>query len=413
MSEELTTEIIETGPIEDANAPLSTEGLAADLSAELAAEEAAKAEAKAAEKAEAKAAKKEASSIDDALEKALAKAQGKEAEPEEKAEAKEEKPKAQRAPDGKFVAPEKEADKAGEQEAEASAQSEGKKVNAPARLLPSERDVWVNTPRAVQGAFERLEKEYEAKLSESKEAVEFRESLRQYDEMAKSANTTVKDALDRYVAMDKAIAANFGQGMASIAQSHGKNPTEAVAQFMRAAGVSPQQLDAYLQGQPAPQQQSQQAQPQNKLELEVQQLKQYIQQQEQARLMAEQKAQEEARCREIEEKIINPLKAEMPRFADLQDSIAKLLQSDIIDRSLSPDVRLREAYFMADRINPALYSANEQAADPDTDSKVTPLPRKKQISGSPSASSAKITPKGPAPSIDDALEAALRRATKR
>lgn len=405
MTDEIQPEIIDTQPVTDTTSPISTEGMAADLSAELAAEEAAKAE-----KAEAKAAKKEASSIDDALEKAMAKAKG-DPEPKAKDEAdtKEDKPKAQRAPDGKFAPAESAEGKAGEAEAAARVQSEGKQINAPARLLPSERDVWVNTPRAVQGAFERIEREIAEATEKHREATEFHEGLKQYAEMAKGANTTVKDALDRYVSMDKAIAANFGQGMAQIAQAHGKNPVEAVAQFMRAAGVLPQQLGAYLQGQPA----TQQAQPkQAQADPVAQQALQRIQQLE-AQLSKQAEQQAESQRIAEADRLIESAMAEMPRFAELQEPIAKLLQSGMIDGSLSPDVKLREAYFMADRLNPALYGAPDNTADPDNDGKVTTLPRKKQISGSPSASSAKITPKGPAPSIDDALEAAFRRSQKR
>lgn len=367
-------------------------------------------------------------SIDEALEKAFAKAQSKAEEPEAKAkpdsqEAKkpkeepepkgekadsedETKPKA-RAADGKFAPADVEG-KADAPKAEAASQSEGKHVKAPARLLPSERDVWVNTPRAVQGAFERIEREFEEASVKHKEATEFHEGLRQYADMAKGANTTVKDALDRYVAADKMLAQDFGRGLAHIAQSHGKNPVEAVAQFMRAAGVQPQQLGAYLQGQPAqPQQQAQRpVDPVAQAALQrVQQLEQVLQQQ--------QKAQEvEQNRRYLEEQVLAPAMANMPRFGELQPDIVKLLETGYIDASLSPDVRLREAYFLADRMRPALGNRSEPEADPDTDGKVTPLPRKKQISGSPTASTAKSVKKGPAPSIDEALESALRKATR-
>src|SRR5690606_15514000 len=108
-------------------------------------------------------------------------------------------------------------------------------VKAPARLLPSERDVWVSTPRAIQAAWERMETEHAAASEQYKAASEFHESLRQYDDMAKQAGTSVKDALSRYVEFDKAVAQDFGRGVTQIIQANGKNPVEAVAQIMRAA----------------------------------------------------------------------------------------------------------------------------------------------------------------------------------
>lgn len=471
MSEAIETEIIDTGPIEDGVSAVSTEGMAADLAAELAAEGAAKAEAAAKTEAKAeKAAKEPSKSIDEAIEKAMAKAQakadGKEA-PADKADA-DKKAKAERGEDGKFakredaegvkLRSEEEVHKASRRElgrlerelarltgqagaddigeeggdhskeevaeriakvqAElAKMQSEGKDVRPPAHLLPSERQMWARTPRSIQAAVDRMTQGYEAQIAEHKEAVEFRTSLKQYDDMAKAAGIPIAEAMERYVSMDKKLAGNFGQGLAEIAHSFGKNPTVAVAEFMRAAGVQPQQLAQYLAGQPAQQPQAQQQRPADPqvahLQQELAQMKQYMQQQQQAQIEAEKAAETEAKYREIEEKIINPMRAEMPRYDELSEHIAKYLKSGMIDPSLSPDLKLREAYHAVDRIYPALHGANAaEAGDLDEPANVTPLPRKKQISGSPVASTRSNVKKGPAPSIDEALERAFRSSTR-
>lgn len=268
-------------------------------------------------------------------------------------------------------------------------QSEGKDVKPPAHLLPSELQMWTKTPRSIQAAVERITQGYEAQISDHKEAVEFRTSLKQYDDMAKAAGIPIAEAMERYVSMDKKLAANFGQGLAEIAQSFGKNPTAAVAEFMRAVGVHPQQLGAYLQGQPAPQQ----AQPQRPadpqvahLQQELAQMKQYMQQQQQAQIEAQKAAEAESRYREIEEKIINPMRAEMPRYDELSEHIAKYLKSGMIDPSLSPDIKLREAYHAVDRIYPALRGADAATAS-DLDDNVASLAAKKSISGAPGKSS--------------------------
>lgn len=239
------------------------------------------------------------------------------------------------------------------------AQSEGRADKIPSRLLPKEREVWANVPNAVKAAWERMEREHTEAAETHREAAEFRESLRQYDDMAKQAGTSVKNALDRYVEFDKAIAQDFGRGVSQIIQANGKNPVEAVAQIMRAAGVLPAQLGAYLQGNPA--QAKQQQQPQQQVQdpvarqamQEVQQLKQMLAQQ-----------QQEASVRQVEADIVTPHAAKYPRFAELQEPIAKLLSSGMIPASLSQVERLEVAQDMAERMYPAPVSTRSGFAEP-------------------------------------------------
>lgn len=256
-------------------------------------------------------------------------------------------------------------------------QSEGRADKIPSRLLPKEREVWANVPNAVKAAWERMEREHTEASEAHREAAEFRESLRQYDDMAKQAGTSVKNALDRYVEFDKAIAQDFGRGVSQIIQANGKNPVEAVAQIMRAAGVLPAQLGAYLQGQPA--QAKQQQQPQQQVQdpvarqamQEVHQLKQMIAQQ-----------QQEAIVRQVEVDIITPHAAKYPRFAELQEPIAKLLNSGMIPASLSQVERLEVAQDMVERMYPSPVSTRSGFAEPA--GTVASDAGKKSVRGAPS-----------------------------
>lgn len=300
------------------------------------------------------------------------------------------------------AAPKKEAGKAGESEAEKASQSEGKRINAPSRLLPSERDVWVNTPRAVQGAFERIEREYESKLAEREESAKFHTELREFDDLARKSGTTIKAALANFVNAENAIRQDFGRGITQLATSMGKNPTQAVAEFMRAANVTPQQLGAYLQGQPAqaPQQQQRPVDPVAQTALQrVQQLEQQLAKQ-------NEEAQRMAQIQKLEQEIIAPMKAEMPRFADLEQEIVKMLKTGYIDPSLSPDVRLREAYHAADRLYPALHEASSNEIDLDDK---RPSPGNKSIKGAPGKSSTS-SGKPKIMSIRESIAAAMRTA---
>lgn len=296
-------------------------------------------------------------------------------------------------------------DKAGEDEAAKAAQSEGKADRVPSRLLPKAREVWWNTPGPVRAEFDRMEREASEASAKAQESVQFHESLRQYADMAKAAGTSVSDALGRYVEVDKMLANDFGRGMAHIAQSHGKNPVEAVAQFMRSAGVLPQQLGAYLQGQPAqPQQQQQQQRPQtvsgdpvaHQAMQRIQQLESQLQQQ-----------QEEAKFSKLETEIIAPFKAENHRYDELAEDIAFFLKSGKIPTSLSPVERLAAAYDMAERINPAPIMAQGNLAEPADN--VASLAAKKSISGAPGKSSTS-SGKPKIMSIRESLAAAMRTA---
>lgn len=336
-------------------------------------------------------------SVSDSIKAALEKVTKEDAEPE-KVDAKE-KPAPKVDAEPKEVVAEK-PDEAGAEDDKKPAQSEGRVDRIPSRLLPKEREVWANVPNAVKAAWDRMEREYAESTQKYEPAAKFYEELKQYDDMAKSANTTVKVALDRYVTMDKQLAANFGHGMTQIAQAHGKNPVEAVAQFMRAAGVLPQQLGAYLQGNPAPQQQAQpQSQPrpdpvaQAALQ-EVQQLKQMLIQQ-----------QHDASIGKVEADIVGPFFAENPGAQELQDDIVFFLKSGKIPNSLSPVEKLEAAFDMAVRINPTSVKAQENLAEP----AVKAPNGVKSISGAPGKSSTS-SGKPKIMSVRESIAAAMRTA---
>lgn len=263
--------------------------------------------------------------------------------------------------EGKEVDADKKADDKAAAQDPKGAQSEGKSDKVPARLLPREREVWMNTPNPIKAAWDRMEREATETIAKSQESVQFHESLRKFDDMAKAAGIPISEAMERYVSMDQKLAQNFGQGLAEIAQSFGKNPVEAVAQFMRSAGVLPQQLGAYLQGQPAQPQQPQAQQPQQRQPdptaqaalQRVEQLERQLQQQ-----------QVDARQSRVESEIIAPFRAANPRYDELAGDIAFFLNSGKIPTSMTPVERLETAYDMAERINPAPVVAQGNLAEP-------------------------------------------------
>lgn len=272
-----------------------------------------------------------------------------------------------------------------------------KQVNAPSRLLPKAREVWANTPRVVQAEFERFEREIEAERQTNKAATDLHAELREYDDIAKGAKTSIKEALDRYVNFDKVLSKDFGQGMAMIAKEQGKQPVEAVASLLRALGTTPEQYAQHVIANPqahqiAPQQQERQAAT-DPVMARLDQMEQRFQERD----------TQSARDR-VHAEIVAPFMATAPRFEELAPAIEKLLKSDIVPQSLSAAERLETAYDMAERLNPSSVT-RQTASDPDRDA--PSFAGKKSISGAPGTNSTKARPR--IMSVADTIAAEARR----
>ena len=237
--------------------------------------------------------------------------------------------------------------------------------------------MWANVPREVKAEFERFEREYEAERETHREAKQFHEELREYDGMAKQANTSIKAALDRYVNFDKQIAQDFGRGVAAIAQDQRKSPQEAITSLLRAYNMSPAQFaqavvknpGAFQSQQQIPQQQQQPPRPDPTAQRalsEVQSLRQQLASQ------------------QMETSVIAPFAASNPRFGELQTSIERLLKSGMVPDSLNPAERLEVAYDMAVRLNPPPSRSPDAFADPAPSANPVTDAGRKSVRGAPS-----------------------------
>jgi hypothetical protein len=270
-----------------------------------------------------------------------------------------------------------------------------KPANIPARLLPKAREVWMNTPRVVQAEFERMEREHQGEVEQYREAKQFADEVAEYRQMAQQAGTSVKAALDRYVAMDRQIAQDFGRGIAAIASDQGKAPGEAIASLLAAYGITPQQYAQHVtqnpQAQYAAPQQAQQPRPDPAGQQALQEL---------------QEIKRAMQIQQIETQIIAPILPQMPRYAELQEDIAFFLNSGKVPSSLSPADRVLTAYDMAERLSPSPVSADREYADPD------PAPAstagRKSISGAPS-NGTRLKGKPKIMSLKESIDDALRR----
>lgn len=296
-----------------------------------------------------------------ALEDAEAKAEGAEKQTgSEKAKSEEPatagKPEKPRGEDGKFAKAEKPADVQEEARAEKGVpekaaaersaseeprQSEGRKyAEPPARFLPEARTKWANVPNEVKAEFHRVADEYERELVEHRQ---FREELREYEELAKQHNVTIKGTLDRYVAADRLLHENFGRGVASLMQMYGHSPAQAIASILQAIGITPQMYAEYVTKNPqaavAPLPQPQRMAPQQQPDPQVQHLQQEIES-----LRTQMAASQVV-------PVIQQFAATHPDYHALEDKIASILKSGVIEQvygtGLSPEQKLEEAYRMA------------------------------------------------------------------
>lgn len=308
----------------------------------------------------------------------------------------EDKPSKARADDGKFAKtekPEGEPEKAEQSAAEKPAagqdgdgtrQSEGRKhVEPPARFLPEARVKWANVPNEVKTEVHRVAQEYEAEIEKGRAVAERYESIRQFDEVAKSNGRELKDSLTKVVQIEQALAKSPIVGLEMILREIGPRKQDGsplslhdIAQHV--ARLTPEQFNQNLQG-ALPQ--AQQPQQQRQASPEV------------AAIAQELKALKTELAQTKITPVLERFAADHADYHQLSPQIATVLKSGVIDQiygtGLSPEQRLEQAYRMAGGQGPASRSAPEPlAAAPapaaDTDRPVDPAGQK-SVRGAPAS----------------------------
>lgn len=229
------------------------------------------------------------------------------------------------------------------QEVKTPKPSEGRKIiEAPARLLPQNRELWKGVAHPIREEWVRREQEHEQEISQYREAKQFREDVREFEELAQKQNVPFKQVLTNYVDIERKFSEDPAQGFRQLCQNLNISPPQAIGHILRSANVTPQQLIEHMQREPsaytslAQQRQQAQQQPQQRQpDPELESLKQQFQ-----ALQAER----------VAESVIKPFANQYPEYYDHEDAIAKVLQSGIIDQihgsNLSPRDKLEAALFM-------------------------------------------------------------------
>lgn len=247
----------------------------------------------------------------------------------------------------------------------------------PARLAEDARKVWRSTPRAVKAEFHRLESEIGRITQESGAALQFHQELRDYDEMARQRGTSIRLALDQYVAFDRAIQEDLGKGVAQIAKANGHSPQATIASVLQAYGLTPQQYAQSVARNP----QAHQIAPQAPRDPAIAHIA--AQQQE---IMQRMQEQEQAQVRNSLQSEVMAWAKDKPDYSRLEGAIAEVVKSGIIERihgnGLSVAQKLDAAYRMAGGNTEVIVP---QAAEPEQPAAgKRPDPGRKSVRGAPS-----------------------------
>lgn len=264
----------------------------------------------------------------------------------------------------------------------------------PARFSAAAKEKWAEAPDEVRAEVTRAVTELTKGFEKHRAAAERDSSLNEFHEMATRGNTTVKEALSKYVGMEQAL----------------RNPDtrdRGIEAIFANVGISPREWAAKLLGQTPDAAASQQDATIAELRSHIARLEQGLTGIQQERTQQKTDSTTEA---------VTKFAAEHPRFDELSEDIAFFLKTRTKD--------LAEAYSLAERLNPAPVKAAEPDPAPiaapasSAAPVVTLVPPatvpastagQKSIAGAPTAGSDPVR-KQPSSSIREALRRAQQRA---
>lgn len=234
--------------------------------------------------------------------------------------------------------------------------SEGRKyAEPPARFLPEARTKWANVPNEVKAEFHRVSQEYEQREQQTRQVVERYESIRQFDDVARSNGRELKDSLAKMMQIEQTLARNPVMGLEMIMREIGPRKADGSPLSLHdiathVARLTPQQF-AQNMGQ-----MNQQRAPQQQADPKVAALEQKL------------AAMEGRLAEQSATPIIERFAAEHPDYHSLEQQIATVLKYGIIEQTkgsgLTPEQRLAEAYRIAGGAYPSSQSAQATQDNP-------------------------------------------------
>lgn len=263
------------------------------------------------------------------------------------------------------------------------------KSEAPARFSADAKAAWAAAPEPIRAEVHRAIRELEQGHEKYRADAEAFSQVKEFDELARRNNTSLRDAMTRYINLERTLLTNPLDGI------------EAVCDF---AGVSLHELAAAVTGQAPDQHQSHNDATIRALRQEISGLKQQI---------GGVTSSLEQQHRSGIETAVDDFASNNPRFEELADDIVFFIES-----GRTRD--LAEAYQMADRLNPApsalapsapgqFVTASTAPAAFAADLEAQTRKGSKSVSGAPSLGSDPGTGKR-STSIRESLSRAMARA---
>jgi hypothetical protein len=338
--------------------------------------------------------------LDDAIERSVAKMEAKQRDPKDAPKAPEPKVEAKptdKAPEAKVEAkpeqPRGEGGKFAPSEPKVEPKVEAPKADPnsphrepPARFSNDAKAAWETAPEPVKAEVHRAIRELEQGYEKHKADSAAYNEIREFADMAKQHNTTVKAALTNYVGIEQLLARDPIAGLERvIANMNWKAPD--------GRQLTLHDLAAHILNQSPDEQSARQ-------NSTIQQLNSKIAQLEQMVGGVTQTIQSQQERQTLDQ--VATFAAQHPRFDELTPDIEFFLRSGRTND-------LSEAYQLAERLNPA-----PAASAPASPASVSPAPLnpagQKSITGAPSAGSNPAPKKaGPPPSLDEAIDRAFAR----
>lgn len=209
------------------------------------------------------------------------------------------------------------------------------------------KDLWYRAPNEVKAEVSRILKESEETTAPLREVSERYEKIRAFDEGVRQSGGDLSQTLNEINDVGKALKANPIMGLQQTLNMFG--PRHPDGRPLSLQEVAHAIVNMGQDGYSAAMQQGHQQTAQQ------QQMQQFHQMQSQMQTMQQQLVEAKAAS------IIEPFRQANPRYDELEEDIAFILQSGRIDSSLSPQERLSRAYDVALRFHP---NPGNNASDP-------------------------------------------------
>lgn len=245
-------------------------------------------------------------------------------------------------------------------------------MDAPAAFSAEAKAAWAAVPEPLKAEVTRRLAENERGLEQYRKELE---PLKPWADLAKRSNTTIPEALERYVAIDQLLT---------------NDPVKGLEQVFKAARIDPRQYAAHILGQPADKVQAEQYQVVTALQNEIAALKQQLGDVSQT---IEQQREAEA-IRQVE-----AFAQKNPRLEELWPVMEKLMAAELVSDP-------QAAYNEAEKLIPSQASSAAKPAPARTQG-ANPAPQAQTLKGQLSVTGAPGSGSNPRPKSPSTARAAL------